>query len=319
MRTFHSDKGMTSIQVGAAIALVLLLSFIVAFLCRHEDSNGLQSAFERTVKKLQLIQTMSRDLLASAEAEKSAVMADTDEASQAFAEQSTQAAHNVEKARRALEPLLGGNRQEAQLFREFSRCWEKLQEIDQEVLSLAVQNTNLKAFRLSFVPAADAIWRMEKALNHLMDMVSSSPNAVGITRRAAQAIIGALHMYTLQAPHIAESTAARMDEMEADMQSLDTQVTEALQSLHALVDEPGKPFLDAAWASYKDFQKIHAEIVALSRQNTNIRSFALSLGQKRKRRPSVRMCWRLCRRRSNRAWLTRPPNSQGLEDREQAL
>jgi hypothetical protein len=282
MRIFHSDDGMTRLQVGVAIALVLVLFFIVAFLLRHEDANWFQSAFERKVKKLHIIQTMSRDLLASAEAEKSAVMADTDEASQVFAEQSTQAAHTVEKARRELEPLLGSARQEAQLFREFSSCWDKLQEIDREVLSLAVQNTNLKAFRLSFVLAADAIWRMETALNHLMDMVSSSPNAVGITRRAAQAVIGALHMYTLHAPHIAESTATRMDEMEADMQSLDTQVTEALQSLHALVDESGKPFLDAAWAAYKDFQTIHAEIVALSRQNTNIRSFALSLGQKRK-------------------------------------
>jgi hypothetical protein len=82
---------------------------------------------------------MSRDL--QAEAEKSAVMADTDEASQAFAEQSMQAAHNLEKARRELEPLLGDNSQQAHLFREFSRCWEQLQAIDQEVLSLAVQNT----------------------------------------------------------------------------------------------------------------------------------------------------------------------------------
>ena len=145
---------------------------------RHEDSNWLQSAFERSVQKLQLIQAMSRDLLASAEAEKSAVMADTDEASQAFAEQSVQASHNVEEARRELEPLLGGNRQEAHLFREFSRCWDKLQEIDREVLSLAVQNTNLKALRLSFVPAAEAMRPMEDALNQLMDVVSSSPDAV---------------------------------------------------------------------------------------------------------------------------------------------
>ena len=89
-------------------------------------------------------------------------------------------------------------------------------------------------------------------------------------------------MYTLQAPHIAESTVTRMDEMEAVMQSLDAQVTDALQSLQALVDEPGKPFLEAAWASYKDFQNINADIVDLSRQNSNIRSYALSLGQKRK-------------------------------------
>ena len=161
MRTLHADKGMTSMQVGGAIALVLVLSLLVVFLVRHEDTNWPQSAFERSVQQLQFIQAMSRDLLASAEAEKSAVMAETDEASQAFAEQSIQASHNVEKARRELEQLLGGNRQEAHLFREFSRCWDKLQEIDREVLSLAVQNTNLKAFRLSFVPAAAAmrLWK----------------------------------------------------------------------------------------------------------------------------------------------------------------
>jgi hypothetical protein len=73
-----------------------------------------------------------------------------------------------------------------------------------------------------------------------------------------------------------------MNEMEATMKSLDAQVTAALQSLHALVDEPGTPSLDAAWTAYQDFQNIHAEIVALSRQNSNIRSSALTLGQKRK-------------------------------------
>jgi hypothetical protein len=281
MRT-RLDKGITSLQVGIAIAVVLLLSFLVVFLLRYEDANWPQSAFERSMKKLHLLQTMRRDLLASVEAEKSAVMAETDEASQAFADQSVQASQQVEQARRALEPLLEGNRQQMQLFREFSGCWEQLQAIDREVLSLAVQNTNLKALRLSFGPAADARRRMEKSLNHLMDAVSASPNAVGIIRHAAQAVIGALDLSTLQAPHVAESTTARMDEMEAAMKSLDAQVTAALQSLRALVDEPDKPSLDAAWASYQDFQSIHAEIVALSRQNSNVRSFALSLGQKRK-------------------------------------
>jgi hypothetical protein len=89
-------------------------------------------------------------------------------------------------------------------------------------------------------------------------------------------------VYALQAPHIAESTVTRMDEIEADMHRLDAQVTDALQSLQALVDESGKPFLEAAWASYKDLQNINAEIVDLSRQNSNVRSYALSLGQKRK-------------------------------------
>jgi hypothetical protein len=234
------------------------------------------------VQKLQLIQVMSRDLVAAAEAEKSAVMAETDEDSQAFAEQSLQASHNLEKARRELEPLLEGKPQEAHLYQEFSRCWDQLQEIDREVLALAVQNTNLKALRLSFVPAAAALRSMEEALNHLMDVDSASPNAVQIVRLAAKAAMGALNMYTLQAPHIAESTVTRMDEMEASMRGLEAQVTDALQSLQALVDEPGKPFIEAAWAAYRDFHSINTEIVGLSRQNSNVRSYALSLGQKRK-------------------------------------
>ena len=282
MRVVQADNGMTSLQVGGVIALVLLLFFFVTFLLRHEDANRFHSAFERKVQKLHLIQTMSRDLLASAEAEKSAVMAETDEASEAFAAQSTQAAHKVETGRQALEPLLGSSRQEAQLFREFSRCWEQLQVIDREVLSLAVQNTNLKALQLAFGPAAAAMQRMETALTGLMEAASASPNVAGITRGATQAVIGTLHISIRQAPHIAESTAVRMEEMEAAMHSLDAQVTEALQGLHALVNEPGQPFLAAAWAAYQDFQTIHADIVALSRQNSNIHSFALSLGQKRK-------------------------------------
>jgi hypothetical protein len=282
MSTLHAHKGITSLQVGGTIALVLLLSFVVVFLLRREDTHWLQSAFERSGQKLQLIQAISRDLLAAAEAEKSAVMADTDEASQTFAGQSIQASQNVEKARRELEPLLGGNGQEAHLFREFSQCWEKLQEIDREVLSLAVQNTNLKALRLSFVPAAAATRSMEEALNQLMDVVSASPDAVHITRLAAQAVMGALNIYVLQAPHIAESTVTRMDEIEAVMHSRDAQVTSALQRLQALVDAAGQPLLAAAWASYKEFQTINADIVDLSRQNSNVRSAALSLGQKRK-------------------------------------
>ena len=110
MKTLHADTGMTSMQVGVALVVVLLLSVLVAFLFRYEDTHGLQSAFERSAQKLQLIQAMSRDLLAAAEAEKSAVMAETDEASQAFAAQSIQASHHVEKTRRDARASAAGKR-----------------------------------------------------------------------------------------------------------------------------------------------------------------------------------------------------------------
>ena len=282
MRILHADKGMTRMQVGIAVAVVLALSLPVLFLVRQEARPWLQGAYPRSVQKLQLIQAMSRDLLASAEAEKSAVMVETDEASEAFAAQSRQASDHVEKARREIEPLLQGKPQEMHLFREFSQCWDTLQAIDREVLSLAVQNTNLKALRLSFGPAAAAVRRLEDALTHLMDVGASSPDAVPLTRLAATAVMGALNIYMLHAPHIVESTDTRMDEMEASMQSREAQVTTALQSLHGLVDASGQPWLEAAWAAYQDLQRLNADIIALSRRNSNVRSYALSLGQKRK-------------------------------------
>ena len=41
-------------------------------------------------------------------------------------------------------------------------------------------------------------------------------------------------------------------------------------------------YLGTVKLRYKDFQKITVDIMTLSRNNSNIRSFALSLGQKRK-------------------------------------
>ena len=54
MQTWHTDKGITSMQVGVAIALVLLLSFLVVFLVRHEDAHWFQSAFELKIDTLWL-------------------------------------------------------------------------------------------------------------------------------------------------------------------------------------------------------------------------------------------------------------------------
>ena len=284
MKTSLSGKDTTYILAGIVVLLALVLLFTWARRSKYEDQRWLGSVFQQTVKKNQLVDTIRINLLASAEAEKSAVMANTDEASQDFADQSVLASQAVEKARSEFGRLIEGenNRQGMELFSQFSSCWEKLQEVDREILPLAVQNTNLKALRLSFVPAREDLRRMEAALNQLMGGSASSPDSLVIARLASEAIIAALNIYAFEAPHIAETTEARMNEIEAAMQRLDAQVNDSLNRLQAQVGETGKPFVDAAWTSYKDFQKINSEIIDLSRRNSNIRSFAMSLGQKRK-------------------------------------
>jgi hypothetical protein len=283
MGRFRSGKAAIVIAVGVVVFFGVVIALVI-FRSRHEHSRWLESVYENAVRKNQLVYTMRINLLASAEAEKSSVMADTDETSKAFAEQAMRASESVEEARLELGRLLEARNtpQEMKIFGEFSSCWSSYREVDREILPLAVQNTNLKALRLSFVPALDAVNRMEAGLNRLMDNNASSAEATGITRLSHQALTGALKVYILEAPHIAASADTRMDEIEARMKTLDEQVLDTLTRLQALVDQASRPFVNEARAAYLDFRNANAEIIELSRRNSNIRSFAVSLGQKRK-------------------------------------
>jgi hypothetical protein len=92
----------------------------------------------------------------------------------------------------------------------------------------------------------------------------------------------ALRVQALLAPHIAEETDARMDEMEAQMATEDRVVTKNLYDLTGFPKLKGDSDLTAAASSYRRFTELRMQILALSRENTNVRSLALSLNQKRK-------------------------------------
>jgi len=57
---------------------------------------------------------------------------------------------------------------------------------------------------------------------------------------------------------------------------------QSLATLQPLVDAPSRTRLASATAALDRFMALNAQIVALSRRNTNVRSLALSLDQKRK-------------------------------------
>lgn len=284
MRAFYSRQGIVFTLVGLS-AFILVFYFVIAIKSANKNAVWLQTTLESQQEKSRLVYQMGVNLLASAEAEKSAVMADTDEESQAFSDQAQRASEAVDAARKELGRLLESRstRKEMDLFHAFSDCWLKLQEVDRQILPLAVQNTNLKAMRLSFGPAGDAIKNMETALHHLMDDAATTPNALRIIRLSDEALTAALNIYVLQAPHIAETTDAKMDAIEARMRTLDEAADRTLNQLDELIaDRADKALIDDAKASYLTFQKTNTEIIELSRRNSNIRSFEVSLGVKRK-------------------------------------
>jgi hypothetical protein len=94
--------------------------------------------------------------------------------------------------------------------------------------------------------------------------------------------VAALHVQALLAPHIAEESDAAMDRMEA---TLKAELARARQELSALVSLPslkGSAEVPAAAAALDRYAGLEARILALSRENTNVRSLALTLNQERK-------------------------------------
>jgi len=130
-----------------------------------------------------LVSRMQLTLASASEAEKSAVLAITDRDSQVFADQARIAASEVEKARRELGELLkiGGTEDEKALFNQFSELFPEFQSVDDELLKLAVKNTNIKAYSLAFGPAAAALNDMNVALSRLIASNADFPDERQVT------------------------------------------------------------------------------------------------------------------------------------------
>jgi hypothetical protein len=209
-------------------------------------------------------------------------MADTDEASAAFAHEAEQATQGLQRDAGALEPILRGlgYSEEIRLLQEFVGRFAKYRALDRSILELAVENTNLKAQRLSFGPAQAAADGLRDALDPLTHSVAA--NDSGRVRTLAVTVVAAVReIQVLQAPHIAEPDDAAMTRMEKQMMSSEAEARSALGALASLVEPSSRPQLAAATTALDRFVGINTQIIALSRRNTNVRSLALSLGQKR--------------------------------------
>jgi hypothetical protein len=217
----------------------------------------------------------------AADASNRAVMADTDEASSAAAQEAERAIQAVDRDAAALQPLLQaqGYRDESQHLATFKARFAEYRTLDADVLPLAVENTNIKAQRLSFGPAQDAASALRQSLENAPR--ATSKNACCVEALIAQATSAILQVQVIQARHIAESDEAAMSRMEAEMAASEAAAQKALDSLKVALAPGAAPQLAAAVAALERFTAINAELVTLSRRNSNVRSLAMSLGRKR--------------------------------------
>jgi hypothetical protein len=268
--------------IWALAGAVATAALVLAVLRFHGADDRAAESAART-RRAETVDRMRLGLASAAEAEKSAVLAITDEDSQRFADEARAATTGVEVARSELAEALdaGGTQDERDLFAKFSQQFADLRHVDEELLALAVRNSNLKASALAFGPAAKARDEMTAALTRIAATSATSPDAAKATAPALGAEIAVLRIETLLPPHIAEETDTRMDEMEAAMTKDDAEIRADFDGLAAIPAVAAGADLAAARAAYARFDEVRREVIALSRENTNVRSLSISLHEKR--------------------------------------
>lgn len=264
--------------LGATLFLVLIL-VILRF--NQYGQSATQAALQS--KRLELVGQTRLALASASEAEKSAVMAVTDEDSKGYADQARAATSQAESVRHDLQRALrqGGTARELDIFEQFSRAFAEFQRVDTDLLDLAIKNTNIKAYNLTFGPAKQSIDEMSAGLTTIVAKSANWPDSRNVALLTLGTEVAALRIQTLLAPHIAEENDNKMDEIEAQMNGLAREVQRNLGLLAVHPKLSGESDVSAASSAFRRYSGIKAQILTLSRENTNVRSLTISLTQKR--------------------------------------
>ena len=245
-------------------------------------TNGSSAVLTQQVEARRLASDVRVQFSKAADASNRAVMADTDEASSAAARDAGQATQAVEQDVEALKGILEAltYRDELRQLDTFKTRFAEYRKLDADILPLAVENTNIKAQRLSFGPARDAANAFRQSLAAAGRAIASK-NTCCVEALVAKATAAVLEVQVLQARHIAESDEGAMSRMEMEMAASVAAARKALETVKGLLPATAGAQLAAAATALDRFNAINADLVTLSRRNSNVRSLALSLGRKR--------------------------------------
>jgi hypothetical protein len=270
------DRNISVFLLAGAIALAALVG-VVAHLARSPASDAVALG----AHKLALLSQIRGDLGRSVEAEKRAVLAITDEESREFADESRRATKALEQERSELGSLIAGD--ERRMWDDFTRSLSDLERLDIQILELAVKNTNVKAAALASGPSTETLLEMDEALARVLSRsaAGSEPSSKQVMLLASRARTAAYRIQVLLPAHIAQQNDKKMDELEARMARDDGEVRRDLKELSTLLPKDDHD-LGAALSSYERLATTRKQILALSRENTDVRSLEISLNQKRK-------------------------------------
>jgi len=142
---------MRSTPLSGRLLVIVLLTGAAGLAA---DCGNVNAVLEQVSEARQLAGDLAVQFTKASDAANRAVMADTDDASVVFAKESREAADAVQKDVSTLRPKLEslGFSEETGLLNQFAGRFAEYRTLDQRILDLAVENTNLKRSASHSVP-----------------------------------------------------------------------------------------------------------------------------------------------------------------------
>lgn len=236
-----------------------------------------EPALKRQARKGHLINGIRETLLASVVAEKSAVLATTDEESHALALEAKGFAAQINEARAELRTLILADKLPLEIDKltAFDTAWAEVEGVDQRLLALAVANTNLKAAQLSAREGSATLNRFVDALLEIQ-RTTSEPD---LLRTLTRVSVAAMREQSLLQAHI-PAADAEMTRLEQQMRELSDEVEHSMESMRQGGQVPQEQ-ITKTLQTWSDYRLVVADVLRLSRQNTNVISFDVSVHEKR--------------------------------------
>jgi hypothetical protein len=259
----------------ASRVAVLTMATVLGTACTRPPTLTLLVEAQGRAAALHLVFTRS------IEAGNRALMATDDTTAASAANESRDAVAAVDRQARELQQVLEVLTYQIELKRldGFKARFENYRRLNDKILSLVLENTNVKAQRLSFGPAAEAAETFHQAID---EAVATAPpgEACRAGEQPARARAALLQIRATYSRHIAEAEDGEMTRMEAEMAGAAARAQAALEPLTRLLPPVSGPLAEARVALDR-FMAVHAEILDLSFRNSNVRALALALGRKR--------------------------------------
>ncbi|MCU0872962.1 MAG: methyl-accepting chemotaxis protein [Pirellulaceae bacterium] len=280
-------------KLGLIVGILVLCVLVVAVMGyrRLGDINQrVQHMVDVTSQKVLLTVSIRANLQGTRRMEIRAVLTPDDKESQDYATQTQDVAKQLEATYADLDKLIeaGASPAERQALQKFDQSWQEYRTNQEQVLKLAVENSNVKSHALAAGKLSEKVAAIQQAaatglrqIERLRAEALPANDAKSLLpldrdyQSLARLQVLALDMHRQVNLHVYDTTDEEMDRLDEQFASWQKEADERLAQLAESTDSRGLAWAEPLSNAFRELRPLTAQLQKLLRANTNARSAEL--------------------------------------------